>query len=173
MTRPRKKSATASDAINQFWMFFSDFSVIIAIMTSIFPTTIMIIKRVTTIDANTIWGRLYPLGYITSWMMVVFGFVSFVEVKCRLYDEFPTVARNSSVVLSEINAMLIYDALRLVGCSFPLSLSLLSSLFLLFLSLFSRLSQYFCPSMYTGSRFCGWGRLRWCYLTSYSFNLMS
>lgn len=115
ITRPRKKSATASDAMNQFWMFFNDFSVMIAMITNIFPTTMTIIKSVTTIDANTIWGKLYPLGYV-SWIMVEFGFVSFVKVKWRLNDEFPTVARNSSVVLSEINAMLIYDAFRFVFC---------------------------------------------------------
>lgn len=54
MIKPRKKSATASDAMNQFWMFFKAFSVVMAMMTSIFPTTTTIIKIVTTMEATTI-----------------------------------------------------------------------------------------------------------------------
>lgn len=63
ITKPRKKSDTAKDAINQFCMFFNAFSVTIAIITNILPTTTIIIKTVTTTDAMMMCAGEYPLGY--------------------------------------------------------------------------------------------------------------
>ncbi|KAJ2941608.1 hypothetical protein O0L34_g14665 [Tuta absoluta] len=63
ITSPRKKSDTANDAMNQFWMFFNAFSVTIAIITNILPTTTIIIKTVTTTEAIIMWAGEYPLGY--------------------------------------------------------------------------------------------------------------
>lgn len=57
ITSPRKKSATAKEAMNQFWMFLRAFSVTMAMMTSMLPTTTTIIKRVTMMEARMMCQR--------------------------------------------------------------------------------------------------------------------
>jgi hypothetical protein len=82
--------------MNQFCIFFNAFSVTIAIITNILPTTTIIINTVTTTDAIIMCAGEYPLGYQvlnTTWLIVVsFGaavvFASEPFVICR--------ARNSS-----------------------------------------------------------------------------
>lgn len=104
ITRPRKKSATASEAMNQFWMFFSAFSVAIAMMTSIFPTTMTIMRTVTIIEATMIVVSLYPLGY--SLWMIVSGVIVDIGANDELNeseklppdDALPRRARKSSAV---------------------------------------------------------------------------
>lgn len=93
-------------------MFFSDFSVAIAIITSILPTTITTIKTVTIIDANIICVIEYPLGYVPCTTVAL---VVSLLVRCLLW--LPTSVRKSSVVILSdcANKSILLHVLRSCG----------------------------------------------------------
>src|ERR1700709_941573 len=67
MTSPKSRSETARDAMNQFCTVFNDFSVEIAMHTSMFPMTIRIMMQVMKKATRTIPSCVYPdPGYGTS-----------------------------------------------------------------------------------------------------------
>lgn len=62
MTRPIRKSDTANEAMNQFCTGFSDFSVAMAMQTSMLPTTTRIMMQARKHASSTIASWVYPLG---------------------------------------------------------------------------------------------------------------